>query len=163
MWFKGQLYILINYYLKMAAHWRIDTKELMSLNCGAGEDSLKCKETKAVNPKGNQPWIVIGKTDAGAEAPILWTPDLKNQLIGKDPMLGKIEGRRRGGQQRIKVGWHHWLNGHEFEQTLGDSEGQGTLWAAVHGVAKSQTWLTDWLNINNLILAIKTCSVYLCT
>ena len=127
MWFKGQLYILINYYLKMAAHWRIDTKELMSLNCGAGEDSLKCKETKAVNPKGNQPWIVIGKTDAGAEAPILWTPDLKNQLIGKDPMLGKIGGRRRGGQQRIKVGWHHWLNGHEFEQTLGDSEGQGSL------------------------------------
>ena len=85
------------------------------------------KEIKPVNPKGNQPWIFIGRTDAEAEAPMLWPPDMKIQLLEKTLMLGKTEGRRRRGwQQRMR-----WLvrchNGHECEQTLGDSEGQGSL------------------------------------
>ena len=91
------------------------------------ESSLDCKEIKQVNPKGNQPWKFIRRTDAEAEAPILW-PDAKSQLIGKDPDAGK------DWKQEVKrvtegemFGWHHWLNGHEFEQTLGDSEGQGSL------------------------------------
>ena len=66
------------------------------------ESPLGCKEIKPVNSKGNQSWIFIGKTNAEAEAPILWPPDTKNWLIGKDLMLGKIEGRRRRGRQRIK-------------------------------------------------------------
>ena len=69
------------------------------------ESSLDCKEIKPVNPKGNQAWIVIGRTDAEAEAPILWPPDGKSQLIGKDSDAGKTEGKRKRGQQRIR-----WLN-----------------------------------------------------
>ena len=81
---------------------------------------------KPVNLKGNQPWIFIGKTDSGA--PIFWTPDVKTQLIGKDPDVGKDWGQEEKGMTEDEmVRKHHWLNGHEFEQTLGDSEGQGSL------------------------------------
>ena len=90
------------------------------------ENPLDCKEMKLVNPKGHQYWIFIGRTDAEAEAPIFWPLDEKNQLIGKDPDAGKDEGRRRRGQPRM-VGWYHWLNVHEFEQTPRDGEGQGSL------------------------------------
>ena len=90
------------------------------------ESPLDCKEIKPVNPKGNQPWIFIGRTDA--EAPILWSPDSKNQLIGKDPDAGKDwRQKEKGAAEDEMVGWHHRLSGHEFEQTLGDSEGQGSL------------------------------------
>ena len=89
-------------------------------------DSLK--EIKPVNPKGNQPWIFIGRTDAETKAPILWPPDAKSWLIWKDPDAGKDWGQEeKGAIEDEMVGWHHWLNGHEFEQTLGDSEGQGSL------------------------------------
>ena len=92
------------------------------------ESPLNCKEIKPVNLKGNQPWIFTGKTDAKAEAPILWPPDAKSNSLEKTLMLGKIEGRRRRGTTEDEmVGWHHWLNGHEFEQPLGDGEGQGSL------------------------------------
>ena len=81
------------------------------------EGLLNSKEVKLVNPKGNQPWIFIGRTDAEAESPILWSPDAKSQLIEKDLILGKIEGKRRRGQQRMR--WldsiTDQLNGHEFE------------------------------------------------
>ena len=89
---------------------------------------LDCKEIKSVNPKGNQPWICIGRTDAEAEVPILWPPDVKNWLIGKDPDAGKDRGQEEKGiTEDEMVAWHHWLNGHESEQTPGDSEGQGSL------------------------------------
>ena len=92
------------------------------------ESLLDCKEIKVVNPKGNKPWIFIGRTDAKAEAPILWLADVKSRLIGKALMLGENEGKRRGWMTEDEmVGWHHWLYGHESEQTLGDSEGQGSL------------------------------------
>ena len=78
------------------------------------------KEIKSVGPKGNQPCIFIGRTDA--EAPILWTPDANSQLIGKDPDAGKHRRlEEKGMREDEMVGWHHRLNGHEFEQTLGDS------------------------------------------
>ena len=86
------------------------------------------KEIKPVHPKGNQPWIFIGRTDAEAEAPILWPPDAKSWLIWKDPDTGKDWGQEeKGTTEHEMVGWHHWLNGHGFEQTLGDSEGQESL------------------------------------
>ena len=91
------------------------------------ESHLDCKEIKPVNPKGNQSWIFIGRTDAEAEAPLLWPPDSKSDSLEKTLMLGKIEGRRRRGRQDEMAGWHHRRNGHEFEQTLGDGEGQGSL------------------------------------
>ena len=92
------------------------------------ESPLDCKKIKPVNSKGNQSWIFIGRTDAEAEAPILWSPDGKSRLIGKDPDAGKDWGQKvKGVTEDEMAGWHHWLNGHEFEQTPGDSDGQGSL------------------------------------
>ena len=90
------------------------------------ESPLDWKEIKPVNPKGNQSWMFIGRTDAEAE--ILWLPDAKNWLIGKDPDAGKDRRLGEKGMTEDEMfGWHHWLNGHEFEQTLGDSKGQGSI------------------------------------
>ena len=83
---------------------------------------------KPVNPEGHQPWIFIGRADAEAEAPILWPPDEKSHFIGKDPDAGTDwRQEEKGMTENEMVGWQHWLNGHEFEQTPGDSERQGSL------------------------------------
>ena len=104
-----------------------------------------CKEIKPVNPKGNQPWISIGRTDAEAKAPILWPPDVTSWLIRKDPDVGKDWGREeKRASEDETVGWHHQLNGHEFEQTPGDGGGQRSLAGfTVHGVVKSRTQLRN--------------------
>ena len=91
------------------------------------ESPLDCKDIKSVYLKGNQPLIFIGRTDAEAEAPILWTPDAKRWLTRKDPGGGKDWGQEKGVAEDEMVGWHHQLNGHEFEQPLGDGEGQESL------------------------------------
>ena len=92
------------------------------------ESPLDCKEIQPVNPKGNQPWIFIGRTDAEAEAPVLWPLDVKNLLLGKDPDAGKDWRQEEKWMTEDKmVEWHHWLNGYEFEQTLGDRKGQRRL------------------------------------
>ena len=89
---------------------------------------LDSKEIKPVNPKENQPWIFSGRTDAEAEAPVIWPPNGKSQLTGKDLDAGKDwEQEEKGETENEMVGWYQWLSGHEFEQTLGDSEGQGSL------------------------------------
>ena len=90
---------------------------------------LDCKENKPINTKGNQLWIFIGRTDAEAEAPILWPPDVKSWRIRKDPEAGRDwRQEEKVTTQGDTVGWHHsWLNGHELEQDLGDGEGQGSL------------------------------------
>ena len=85
------------------------------------ESSLDSKGVDRVNPKGNQSWILIGKTEAEAEAPVVWPPDAKSQLFGKDPDAGK------DWEQEGKGVMYHWHYRHEFEQTPGDSEGQGSL------------------------------------
>ena len=103
----------------------------MLLNCGAGEDSwesLGLQGDKLANPQGNQPWIFIGRTGAEAEAPILWPPDVKNWRIGKDPDAGKDWGQEeKEAIENEMVGWYHQLNGEEFEQIQGNSDGQGNL------------------------------------
>ena len=92
------------------------------------ESPLDCKEIKPVNPRGNLPWIFLGRTDAEAEAPIFWPPDGKNWLIAKVPNAGKHQRHEEKGRTEDEmVGWHQWLNGHEFEQTLGVGDGQGSL------------------------------------
>ena len=88
------------------------------------ESPLDHKEFKPVNPKENQPWIFIGRTDAEAEAPTLWPPHVKSQLIGRDPDAGKDWRQEGKGTTEDKmVGWHHQLNGHEFEQAPGVGDG----------------------------------------
>ena len=110
-------------------------------NCGLMEKTLKspldCRDIKPVNPKGNQSWIFTGRTDAKAEAPIPWPPDVKSWLIGKDPDAGKDwRQEEKEKTENEMVGWHHWLDGHEFEQALEVGDGQG--------VTKSWTWLSNW-------------------
>ena len=103
------------------------------------ESSLDKKEIKLVNPKGNQPWIFIGRTEAEAEALILWPPDVKRGLIRKDP--DALTAGERDVEDEM-VGWHQQLNGHEFEKTL---ERTREAWcAAIHGVTKSWTRLSTW-------------------
>ena len=108
------------------------------------ESPLDCKEIRPVHPKGDQSWIFIGRTDAAAEALILWSPDMKNWLLGKDPDAGKDGRQEKGMTEDEMVGWHHWLNGHEFGWAPGIGNGQGSLVCAVHGVTKRRTRLSDW-------------------
>ena len=120
----------------------------MLLNCMLQktlESPLESKEINPVDPKGNQPWIFIGRTDAEAEAPVLWPLDVKSWLIGKDPDAGKDWGQE---EKRVRadeiVGWHYWLNGHEFEQTPGDSEGHGSLICySPWGFRVRHDWVTE--------------------
>ena len=122
----------------------------MLLNCGVGEDSfqspLNCKEIQPVNPKGNQSLIFTGRTDAEAETPILWPPDMKNWLIGKEPDAGKDWRRDKGTTSEDEmVGWHHRCNGHEFKQTPGAGDGQGSLECCSPWDCKESD-TTEWLN-----------------
>ena len=91
------------------------------------QSPLHSKEIKLVNLKGNQQWIFIGRTDVNAEAPILWPLDMKSQFTGNDPDARKDWGKEKGVTENEMVGWHYWLNGHQFEPTREDSEGQGSL------------------------------------
>ena len=110
------------------------------------ESPLDCKEIQLVHPKGNQSWIVIGRTDAEAEIPILWPPDLKNWLIGKHPDAGKDwRWEEKGMTKDERVGWHHQLNGREFEQALGVGDGQGSLACCSLWGHKESDTTENWL------------------
>ena len=99
-----------------------------------------------VSSKGNQPWIIIGRTEAEAKAPLLWPPYAKSQLIKKDPDAGKDWGQEEMGTTEDEmVGCHHWVNGQEFEQTPGDGEGQGSL-ACCSPWGRKESDTTEWLN-----------------
>ena len=109
------------------------------------ESPSDCK-IKPVSPKGSQSWILIGRTEAEAEAPILWPPDVKNWLIRKDPDAGKDwRLEEKGPTEDEMVGWHHRLNGHEFEQTPGVGDGQGSL-ACCNPWGLKESDMTERLN-----------------
>ena len=120
------MYRCESWIVKKTECWRTDAFELWYRR--TLESPLDSKEIKSVNPKGNESLIFIGRTVAEAEAPILWPRGANSWLIGKDPDAEKYWGQEeKGVTEDEMVGWHHRLNGHEFEQTPGDSEGQGSL------------------------------------
>ena len=112
------------------------------------ESPLDCKEIQPVHPKGSQSWIFIRRTDAEAEAPILWPPDAKDWFIWKDPDAGKDwRQEEKGKTEDEMVGWYHWPNGNESEWTLGVGDGQGGLmWCSPWGCRVEHGWTTelDW-------------------
>ena len=110
------------------------------------ESPLNSKEIKSATLEGNKPWICFGRTDAEAEAPILWPPDAKSWLIRKDPDAGKYWGKEeKGATEDEMVGWHQQLNGHEFEQSSGNSEGRGSL-VCCSPWGQKESDMTEWLN-----------------
>ena len=113
------------------------------------ESPVDHNKNKAVSPKWNQPWILMGRTDAEAEAPILWPSDVKSRLTGKDPDAWKEwRQKEKGAAEDEMVGWPHWLNGREIEQTPGDGEGQGSLVCCNPSGCKESD-MTEWLNWND--------------
>ena len=127
--FPVVMYGCENWTIKKAKCWRIDAFELWCWR-RLLESPLDCKEIQPVYPKGNQPWIVIGRIDVEAETPIVWPPAAKKWLIWKDPDAGKDLGREeKGTREDQMIGWHHWLNGHGFGWT--PAVGDGTEWPGV--------------------------------
>ena len=114
------------------------------------ESPLNCKEIQSVHPEESQSWIFISRTDAEAETPILWLPDVKNWLIWKDPDAGKDWRWEKGMTEGEMVGWHHWINGHEFEQAPAVGDGQGSLacWDSWGRKELDMTELLNWTELN---------------
>ena len=167
MEFPGVMYGCESWTAKKAEHWRIDAFELW-----CWRRLLRVPwtaEIKSVHPKGNQSWILIGITDAEAEAPILRPPDVKNWLIWKDPDAGKDwRQEEKGTTEDEMVGCYRRLDGHEFEQALGVGEGQGRL-ACCGSWGRKESETTEWLNWTesywirahphfSLIISVKTLS-----
>ena len=141
--------------IKKAEHWRTELwcwRRLLRV-CWKERRSNQSnlKEIKPVKPKGNQSKIFVGRSDVEAEAPLLWPPDVKNWFMGKDPDAGKDwKWEEKGTTEDEMVGWHHRLNGHEFEQTLGDGEGQESLACCTPWGCKESDMADDWTTTNQI-------------
>ena len=146
---KAMVFLVVMYRcesrtIKKTEHWRIDAFELQCWR--RLESHSDCKGIQPVSPKGNQSWIFIGRTDFEAEAPIFWPPDVKNWLIGEDSDAGEDWGWEETWMTEDEmVGWHHWLDGHEFEQAPGVGDGQGSL-ACCSPWGHKESDRTEWLN-----------------
>ena len=114
------------------------------------ESPLDCKEIQPVHSKGDRSWVFFGRNDAKAETPVLWPPHAKSWLIGKDSDAGRDWGQEEKGTTEDEMaGWHHWLDGHEFEWTPGVGEGQGGL-ACCNSWGRKESDTTEWLNWTEL-------------
>ena len=133
--------------VKKAEHWRCFWTVMLEKTL---ESPLDCKEIQPVHPKEDQSWVFIESTDAEAETPILWPPHANSWLIGKDSDAGRDWEQEKGTREDLMTGWHHWLDGDEFGWTLWVGDGQGGLACCNSLVAKSQTWLIDWPELNPL-------------
>ena len=151
MW---ELYHKVGWMLKNGCFWTVVLEKIL-------ESPLHCKEIQPVHPKGNQSWILIGRTDAEADAPILWPPDAKLWLTRKDPDAGKDWGQEeKGTTEDEMVALHHWLNRHEFEQATGDGKGQGSLaCCSPWGYKKSD--MTEWLNSSKYMYYANVYRIYI--
>ena len=154
MVFPVVMYGCKSWTIKKAEHRRIDAFEVWCWR-RLLRVPLDCKEIQPVHPKGDQSWVVIGRTDAEAETPVLWPPHSKSWLIGKDPDTGKDWGQEEKGTTEDEVvGWHHKLNGRGFgglRELLIDRE----AWCAVvHRVAKSWTQLSNWTALHIIRLEV---------
>ena len=132
------------------------------------ESPLDCKEIQPIHPKGNQSWIFTGRTDVEAETPILWPPDVKNWLTGKDPDAGKDwRSEEKGTTEDEMVGCHHWLSGRESGETLGAGDGQrGLACCSPWGCKKSDmTERLNWTELNHRMVKEfpRECSLYVST
>ena len=127
--------------IKKAECWRTDAPTVLEKT---PESSLDCKEIQPVNPKGNQSWLFTGRTYVEAETPILCPPDAENWLIGKDPDAGKDRRQEKGTEDEM-VRWHHWLDGHEFEEAPGVADGQGSL-VCCSPWRHKESDTTEWVN-----------------
>ena len=149
MFFPVVMYGCKSWTIKKAEHRRIDAFEVWCWR--TLESPLDCKEIQPVHPKGYQSWVLIGRTDVKAETPILWPPDAKSWLIGKDPDAGKDWGQEEKGLTADEiVGWHHQLNGHGFGWALGVGHGQGGL-ACCGSWGRKESDMTEWLNWTELV------------
>ena len=132
-----------NWALKNWCFWTVVLEKTL-------ESPLDCKEIQLAHPKGDQSWVFIGRTDVEAETPILWPSDAKSWLFGKDPDAGKDWGQEKKGTTEDEMaGWHHGLNGHEFEWTPEVGDGQGGLAGVLQfRGSQSRTRLSDWTELN---------------
>ena len=113
------------------------------------ESPLDCKEIQPIHPKGDQSWVFIGRTDAEAETPILCPPHAKSWLIGKDSDAGRDWGQEeKGTTEDVMAGWHHRLDGHEFEWTQALVIDREAWRATIRKVARNRTWLSHWTKLN---------------
>ena len=145
MVFPVVMYECENWTIKKAEPWRTDASELWWCR-----RPLDCKEIQPINHKGNKSWIFIGRIDAEPETLILWPPDTKNWLTGKDSDSGKDWRQGEKGMAEVeRVGWHHWHDGHEFEYAPGVGDGQGSLVCCSPWCCKELD-TTEWLNWTEL-------------
>ena len=146
MVFPVVMYGCESWTIKKAEHQRIDAFETVVLEKTL-ESPLDCKEIQPVHPKRDQSWVFIRRTDVETETPILWPPDVKSWLTGKDPDAGKDWGQEEKGMTEDEmVGWHHQLNGHGFGWTLGAGDGQGGL-ACCGSRGHKESDTTDWTEL----------------
>ena len=147
MVFPVLLYGCESWTVKKAEHQRTDASELW---CWRLESPLNCKEIQPVHPKGDESWVFFGRTDVEAETPILWPPHVKSWLVGKDSDAGRDWGQEEKGMTEDEMaGWHHWLDGLEFEWTLGVGDGQGGL-ASCNSWGRKELDTTEQLNWTEL-------------